>query len=244
MVSENTTSTVIDCACVIHGTGYDWIYVERLRNMLSRNLSQEVRMHVYTEAHREVPPHMVKHVLDEWAGIGGPRKSWWYKMQLFNRAHHQGDLLYFDLDIAIVDNIDWMTAMPTDYFWTIRDFRYLQKEKHNAMNSSVMWFNVDRFGWVWDEFSKSDIATTTRRYQGDQDYLQVVLTHEHKRYYDRNRFQSWRWQCVDGGYNFTTRRFNKPGTGATIAPETAVVVFHGQPKPHQIQDPVVVNFWQ
>jgi hypothetical protein len=244
MVSENTPSTVIDCACVIHGTGYDWIYVERLRNMLARNLSREVRMHVYTEAHREVPPHMVKHVLDEWPGIDGPRKSWWYKMQLFNPAHHQGDMLYFDLDVAIVDNIDWMVTQTTEYFWTIRDFRYLQKEKHNAMNSSAMWFNVSRFGWIWDEFCKSDIAATTRRYQGDQDYLQVMLTHEHKRYYDRNRFQSWRWQCVDGGYNFASRKFNKPGAGATLAPETAVIVFHGQPKPHQIQDPVVVNFWQ
>lgn len=244
MVSTNIASAVIDCACVIHGTGYDWIYVERLRNMLSRNLSREVRMHVYTEADREVPPHMVKHVLDNWPGIGGPRKSWWYKMQLFNQQHHQGDLLYFDLDIVILNNIDWMVSNSTDYFWTIRDFKYLQKETHNTMNSSIMWFNVPKFSWVWDEFSKTDIPTTTRRYQGDQDYLQVVLTHEHKRYFQNKHFQSWRWQCVDGGYDFKARKHRLPGLGVTINPDASVLVFHGQPKPHQIQDPVVVNNWQ
>ena len=56
----------VDCACVIHGKAYDWRYVERLYNMLSRNLDREVRMHVYTEHDRSVPPHMVKHILDDW----------------------------------------------------------------------------------------------------------------------------------------------------------------------------------
>jgi len=61
----------IDCACVIHGSGYDWSYVERLYNMLCRNLHAEVRLHVYTEHDRSVPPHMVKHILTDW-GIAGP----------------------------------------------------------------------------------------------------------------------------------------------------------------------------
>ena len=83
----------IDCACVIHGSGYDWIYVDRLYSMLSRHISRGIRLHVYTEPGRPVPPHMIRHDLQEWAGVSGRKQSWWYKMQLFNPAHHQGQLL-------------------------------------------------------------------------------------------------------------------------------------------------------
>ena len=108
--------TVTDCACVIHGSGYDWQYVEKLYNMLTRNLQGSIRFHVYTEASRSVPPHMIKHQLTEWPGIGGPRRSWWYKMQLFNQHHHQGNLLYFDLDCVIVADLQWLVDLPTDHF--------------------------------------------------------------------------------------------------------------------------------
>jgi hypothetical protein len=53
---------ITDCACVIHGTGYDWQYVDKLYNMLTRHLPQGIRFHVYTEEHRSVPSHMIKHV--------------------------------------------------------------------------------------------------------------------------------------------------------------------------------------
>ena len=108
----------IDCACVIHGSGYDWQYVERLYNMLCRNFTPKVRMHVYTEHDRSVPPHMVKHILEDW-GIAGPKRSWWYKMQLFNPALFSGNLLYLDLDVVIANNLDWIRDLSLDYFWTI-----------------------------------------------------------------------------------------------------------------------------
>jgi len=57
---------------------------------------------------------MIKHVLTEWPGVAGPKRSWWYKMQLFNNEHHQGDLLYFDLDTVIVRDISWIARLPTE----------------------------------------------------------------------------------------------------------------------------------
>jgi hypothetical protein len=140
----------IDCACVIHGSGYDWQYVEKLYNMLSRNLSAEVRLHVYTEHDRSVPPHMVKHILEDW-GISGPKRSWWYKMQLFNPAHFTGNLLYFDLDVVIANQLNWVRELSTDYLWTIRDFRYLQRRDTVTMNSR----NLSRF----NSFSASSVIS-------------------------------------------------------------------------------------
>lgn len=238
------TPSHIDCACVIHGNGYDWQYVEKLYNMLCRNLAAEVRMHVYTEHHRSVPPHMTKHILDDW-GISGPKRSWWYKMQLFNPAHFTGDLLYLDLDVVISNSMNWVRDHSTDYLWTMRDFRYLQRRDTSTMNSSMMWFNVSRYSWIWDQFNKQELNTTIKSYPGDQDYLSaVLLPGQQRRFFEDCFFESFRWQCLDGGYDFAKRRHHKPGSGVHIQPGTSVVVFHGSPKPAEVHDPVVKQLWQ
>jgi len=243
-VTSVSNTGPIDCACVIHGNSYNWIYVERLYNMLTHHIPQGIRFHVYTEHDRSVPPHMIKHCLQEWDGIAGPKRSWWYKLQLFNPEHHHGNLLYLDLDVVILNNLDWVTSAPTNYFWTIRDFRYLQKPIHKTMNSSLMWFNVDRYSWIWQDFANSDVSKTIRQYPGDQDYLQATIPSEQVRMFADNKLQSWRWQVADGGYNFKTRQPLEPGSGAKISPNASIIVFHGYPKPHQVTDPVIANFWQ
>jgi hypothetical protein len=243
MVKKNRSQVgIVDCACVIHSTGYDWIYVERLYNMLSRNLPR-IRFHVYTEHDRSVPPHMIKHCLEEWPGIKGPKKSWWYKMQLFNAEHHQDNLLYFDLDCVVVKNLAWLPTLPTEKFWTIKDFKYLQNLKYVGINSSVMWWNVKRFEHVWNEFKTKNILTTVKTYYGDQDYLNEVIGNDDRRYFDSRLIESYRWQVKDGGYNFKHRQVNQPGAGAVISGDVSVLVFHGQPKPHQVIDPVIQQFW-
>ena len=236
---------IIDCACVIHGTGYDWQYVDKLYNMLTRHMPQGIRFHVYTEEHRSVPSHMIKHCLSEWPGISGPKRSWWYKMQLFNPEHHAGNLLYFDLDCVIVNDLQWLVDLPTQHFWTIRDFRYLQRQGHSGMNSSVMWWNVEKFSHVWTDFEKLDIAQTVKKYHGDQDYIGSVIEYNQRRNFEQAQLQSWRWQVSEGGYNFTSRKPRQPGTVAQIDPAASILVFHGRPKPHECTaDPLIDRFWR
>lgn len=242
MAKQNQSRTV-DCACVIHGQGYDWRYVDTLYHMLKRHLP-DVRLHVYTEHARSVPEPYIKHSLIEWPGIAGPKKAWWYKVQLFNKQEFSGDLLYLDLDTVITGNLEWITQLDTRYLWAIRDFKYLQTPHKTILNSSVMWFNVNQCSHVWDTFQTQDVSLTTRRYPGDQDYIQATLGVNRYRLFPENCFQSWRWQCVDGGYNFASRTHNTPGTGTAIAPGTSVVVFHGNPKPHTIKDPVIQELWR
>jgi hypothetical protein len=247
MAKKNRTSTdmVTDCACVIHGTGYEWIYVDHLYNMLNRNLNGSIRFHVYTEADRTVPPHMIKHELKEWPGISGPKRSWWYKMQLFNPEHHAGDLLYFDLDCVIVNDLNWIKDLSTTNFWTIRDFRYLQRDSYSGMNSSVMWWNVERFAEVWKNFEKLDINETVKRYPGDQDYLGAVIPPTERRHFANHHLQSWRWQVQDGGFDFVNRHAKKPGSGAQVDPNTSILVFHGKPKPHECTTfPLIAEHWR
>lgn len=240
---KTSTDGVTDCACVIHSTGYSWDYVERLYRMLTRALPGGIRMHVYTEESRLVPDHMIKHVLHEWPGLSGPKRSWWYKMQLFNPAHFRGQMLYFDLDCVILNDLSWINQLDRRLFWSIKDFKFLQRASTQCVNSSTMWFDTERFAWLWDKFSSVPIEQARAGCPGDQDYINRHIDPSQRRFFEDRYFQSYRWQCLDGGYDFVFRRYHKPGTGVAIAPDTSVVVFHGNPKPHEVQDPVIVTLW-
>lgn len=234
---------VIDCACVIHGNGYSWDYVDRLYNMLMRVFNSGIRFHVYTEPSREVPSHMIKHALTLWEDTA-PRKSWWYKMQLFNPEHHQGNMLYLDLDVVVARELDWIRDLDTKLLWAIRDFRYLQRDNNHLLNSSVMWWNVPAFADVWYKFQKENFSNVFNRWPGDQDYITDAVPMSRRRFFEDRYFESYRWQCIDGGYDFRRRIHRAPGTGVSIQPDTSVVVFHGTPKPHQVHDPVITDLWR
>jgi hypothetical protein len=233
----------IDCACVIHGDAYAWTYVERLYNMLSRHITPGIRLHVYTETDRPVPAPMIKHALTDW-GINGPKQSWWYKMQLFNSQHHAGSLLYFDLDVVIVKNIDWIWHNPAKFFWSINDFKHLWRPHHRGINSSIMWWDTRVFDYVWRNFKLTNLNNLIKQHKGDQDYLNVAINNNQLRFLDAENIKSWRWQCQDGGYDFKKRLFLQPGAGTQLTNNTSVLVFHGRPKPDQILDPVIVQHWR
>jgi len=232
-----------NCACVIHGDAYNWIYVERLYNMLKTNLSCEIRMHVFTEPNRPVPAPYIKHELQEWPGIAGPKKSWWYKMQMFNSKHFAGRMLYLDLDTVITKNLDWMWNLSDQHFWAIKDFKYLWRSNFYGLNSSVMLWDTERYHWIWKDFQTKNINATVKLHHGDQDYLNSVLTPKDLRFFDVDTIKSWRWQCKDGGYNMSKRQYNRPDTGTVVDPATAIMIFHGRPKPHELQDSVVERYW-
>jgi len=232
----------VQCACLIHGTAYSWDYVEKLHSMLSRHLSRGIRLHVYTEPDRKVPDHMVKHELKD-LGVSGPKKAWWYKLQLFNHKHYQGPLLYFDLDTVITDNIDWITHQSLEYFWAPRDFKHLWRSNHSGINSSVMWWDTTKFNDVWQTFRNQEFLLLQRRYPGDQDFLSDAILQNRRRFLDEKLIQSWKWECLDGGWDFKHRKHLTPGTGTRVG-TASVMVFHGRPNPCQVQDPVVLQHWQ
>lgn len=239
----DTKIETIDCACVIHGNAYSWNYVEKLHSMLRRHLTPTVRLHVYTEAGRPVPDTIVKHALTVME-IKNPKKTWWYKMQLFNPEHHAGPLLYFDLDTVITNNIDWIWKQPLAYLWAPRDFKYLWRPSHFGLNSSVLWWDTQKYQYIWESFKKEDFNQILQKYHGDQDYISAMIPENQRRFLDSDQILSWRWQCLDGGYNFEKKRHLTPGTGTHFPNCASVLIFHGQPKPEQVTDTKIVTHWQ
>lgn len=232
-------SGTIDCACVIHGTQYPWEYVDRLYNMLNRHLNGNIRLHVFTEHDRPVPAHMIKHVLEDWPSAAGRKKAWWYKMQMFNSAHFQGNLLYLDLDVVITGELEWIRSLSPKYFWTLHDFRRLWRPNWRGINSSMMWWDTVRFSWIWDRFSEQNLDYLMRIHPGDQDFLTAELGDRHVRFMPQNYIKSWRWEVLDGGMEMKNRIYRRPNAGALIDPQTRVIIFHGYPKPHEVTDPLI-----
>lgn len=241
LVTEPLTGP-LNVACVIHGNAYDWIYVDRLCNMVRRNLSLPIKFHVYTEKHRDVPNSMVKHVLPDF-GLSGPKQSWWYKLEIFNTQHHSGPLLYLDLDLIITGSLDWITVLPLNYFWAIRDFRYLWRPGSRGLNSSIMWFDTRLYSYVYQTFLDNNLKELMKQYKGDQDFITDTVSYNEQKCFDTSKIKSWRWQVLDGGFDFAKRKHYLPGTGAQLDNLTSVVVFHGQPKPHNVSDSTMQKLW-
>jgi hypothetical protein len=242
MGSEVDARTAVNCACVIHSDGYTWDYVERLYSMVSRNISQPVRFHVYTEADRPVPDHMIKHELVEWPGIAGPKRSWWYKMQLFDSQQFTGQLLYFDLDVVVTGNLDWILGLSTKNFWAIHDFRRLWKPTCRTINSSMMYFDTSRYHYVWDRFQQQSPTLVISSYKGDQDFITATLEPKHLRYFDLDRILSWRWQIVNQGLNIR-KQSGLENFNGTLPENASVLIFHGNPKPHELDNFVIKKYW-
>lgn len=231
----------INIACVIHGNGYSWEYVDKLYNMVSRNLTVPVVFHVYTEESRDVPEYMIKHSLIPWNGIQD-KYAWWYKMQLFNSEHYSGPLLYFDLDVVITDSIDWVWQLPTHCLWAIKDFKALWRPNFMGINSSMMWWDTTVYHHIWKRFSKCHLPTITGMYKGDQDYLSDVIPTSSRRFFEGG-VKSWRWEVVQGGYDFALKSYRDVNAAPNVN-DTSVIICHGEPKPHQINDQIIFENWR
>jgi len=212
--------------------------------MIARHLPGSFQFHVFTEHTRSVPAHMIKHALEPWPDVGGRRGAWWYKLQLFDPQHRLNQVLYLDLDTVIVSDLSWIYDLDRDYFWTLLDFKYLWRPAWQGINSSLMYVNPRKALNIWAPFENYSVQDIRRQFVGDQDYLNHIIDRNRLRFIDNIKAQSWRWQVHDGGMDQVSRGYRSPGQGSVLDPATSLVVFHGAPKPHQVQDPQIAQHWR
>jgi len=80
-------------------------------------------------------------------------------------------------------------------------------------------------------------------WHGDQDYIYSQVKDD-VAFYDTNRILSYRWQAREGGYDFRYRKPLNQGGETVINPDTSVLIFHGDPKPHNCKDPFIFQHWR
>jgi len=226
-----------------HGQKYSSDYVNKMYNMVSRNLTYPFKMHCITEDPTGLDPAINVIPLPPSMAVNG----WWYKPYIYsNDLPINGTILYLDLDLVIVNKIDRLFDFYPGEYCIIRDFTRAMRPGWEKYNSSVIKFEKGQLDRVWKKFQKQH-QSIIRKFFGDQDYL-YDETRDQAKVFPDSWVRSWKWEirkdkafkpgATKGNREFKTIEHIK-------APmECCIVAFHGDPNPHKCKDPYIVDNWR
>jgi hypothetical protein len=226
--------------CVKWGNKYISKYVNVLYNMCKRNITVPYEFHCITDDTNGLEPHIntIQLPNDPWI------KTWWSKLWMFG-GHFplKGNILYFDLDVVVFNNIDLLFTHNTGRFHIIRDFNRCRVKDWSLSNSSVMRWEAGKLNYLWDEFVEKPNVIMQNNH-GDQDWISKRAKADINWFPDE-WIRSYKWEMI--GMKDTKllmkdgkKFFRKP---VDISPENKVAVFHGEPKPFNCADEWVVKNW-
>ena len=170
-------------------------------------------------------------------------EGWWGKIGLFKPGLFNGPVMYLDLDVIITGSIK---AMVEHIIFNARfgvhrplyardDFSYSMKNPRTdlsadmiktlggagCINSSVMLWHGNRCRKIWDEYSPE----AAQGLHGDQNWISKVMGLENITLLSERVVKSYKYHWLRG-----------EGHGD-------ICVFHGEPKPHQVEDSWVADNW-
>lgn len=230
--------------CLKWGTKYSAEYVNKLYNMVTRNLTVPHEFVCFTDDTTGINLGIRTEPLTLIKGV----KGWWYKPMFFNPDFIlQGTILFLDLDLIIFRNIDSLFTYKPGKFCIIRDFNRCRMPRYPKFNSSVFRLNAGHQAHVYTEFMK-DPARNCKLHLGDQEWIYSKVKDEFE-YWPEELIRSYKWEMrnrekiepkrTDG----VARDFVQQGT-PSILKGTSVAVFHGDPNPHSCKDEWVAAHWK
>ena len=229
--------------CVKHGTKYSADYVNRLYNMVSRHCHLSFKFCCLTDDNRDINPNIQIIPLPKFL------QGWWCKPYIFSNLPIKGTILYLDLDVVISDNIDRLFFYSPENWCIIRDFTRQMRPDWQKYNSSVIRFKTGQLERLWNDYS-TNWKQVQSRFFGDQDWLYDASTKAGMpgTLFPDNWVRSWKWEIrhskefepgrAKGNRIFKTIEHVEPPK------ECVITVFHGDPNPHNCQDPWVVRNWK
>ena len=226
--------------CVKWGSKYTAKYVNVLKNMVARHTTVAYKFSCLTDDATDLDPeiNVIKLPKDPWI------KTWWSKLWMFApEMPLEGNILYFDLDVVIFDNIDELFTFQGK-FNIIRDFNRCRIKDWKLSNSSCMRWQTGTMGYLWTDF-KDRWHTVMQQNHGDQDWITKKATKDISWFPDE-WIRSYKWEMI--GLKDTKlltkdgkKFFRKP---VDISPGNKVAVFHGSPNPNECADRFVVDNWK
>ena len=223
---------MINVCCVYYGNKYKTEYVQKLYNMVKRNLTVPHKFICFTDWKQ-----LWRQVKGDIEFKPFPRhdmEGWWNKLQLFHPDLLEGVNLYMDLDVVIVDNIDcFITHSKDEEFSIIRDFG----QPDTTFNSSVMkWNNSTATKMIWEPYFKD--RPKWRKMQGDQNVVtDLVSGKDILKPFPDEWTQSYKW------LDRTRTRFSKSKWTFELSDTSKIAVFHGKPNPHESEQDWVKKHW-
>ena len=234
---------MVNVVCVNWGTKYGVEYTRRLYNMVKRHTTKDFKFYVLTDVVDRYSKDEHIHSIELDTDLTG----WWNKLALFKQGTlPPGEYLYLDLDVVIVDSIDFLLDHPS--FGIIRDFirpndGLLPGKEYN---SSVVRFNNTTTNGIWLHYINNKKLWHDYQKQihffGDQN----VISHYVNAYpsflnvFPDERIWSYKKGVERGAHAGDRSRY----FGDTIPSKGAVCIFHGDPSPDKVQTKWVQENWR
>ena len=239
--------------CIKWGKKFGVEYVNKLYNAVQRNLSLKHRFICLTDDAEGIVAGVETFDIPT-----ADLKICWNKLALFDRGIHniEGQILFLDLDVVIVKPIDDLFLFqPESKFVSIKEWVSVDYALPDMtpFNASAMRFDVGAFPFIVEEFYKERDVTLIeeiffdeaasklgqsekityndlegfppRVFNGDQEWEYYMLYKNNVKvdYYPEGWLASYRY-----GFDSKAR----------------VIVFHGEPKPEQVSDEIVMRNWR
>ncbi|WP_323841510.1 MULTISPECIES: glycosyltransferase [unclassified Moraxella] len=214
--------------CMKWGTKYGAEYVNRLYNMVQRNMTLPFTFVCLTDDALGIRKEVVCYPIPELNLPSNIPERGWKKLTTFKLKLYdlKGTALFLDIDIVIVDNIDCFfthQAQHEDSVMIIRDWK---KPWRMVGNSSVYRFKVGYHTYPnLLQYFENNFEKVRSEFRHEQAFLSNYLReHHHLEYWDASWCVSYKYHCLQ---KIPFSYFKPP-----IKPKDAkIIVFHGEINP-------------
>ena len=208
--------------CMKWGTKFGPQYVNRLYDMVEKNLTLPHRFVCFTDDAKGLNKNIEVFPLPKVCFEPGPERGW-NKLGIFrkNLGDLEGDALFLDLDVLILKNIDDFFKEKGD-FLIIKDWDF----KNYIGNSSVFRFKVGKYPDIVDYFEENRFQIRAQ-FRNEQAYLSYAMKQKGiLKYWKKNWCVSFKRHCLRP---FPLNWFLFP----ILPKETKILIFHGHPNPEE-----------
>jgi len=231
---------MINVVCLKHGSKYSAEYVNKLHSMISRHLTVQHKFFCFTENPTGLNSNIIVKSLPDL-----PIQGWWWKPYLFKQGHFQDSdtLLFFDLDMIVISNIDRFVKFLPDKFVGLEDPGRVFRPNIKRLGSAVMKWPANEYNFVWDNLEKN--LGLTKKFRGDQDWIWSQCQHDIE-FFPKDWILSYKWEIrkreeiVGSGERSSFKDIRNP----EVPIDCSVLAFHGFPQIHNVYDPIILDNWK
>lgn len=214
--------------CMKWGTKYGAEYVNRLYNMVERNMTLPFSFVCLTDDTTGIRNEVQCYPIPELNIPSNIPERGWKKLTTFKPDLYnlKGTALFLDIDIVIVDNIDCFFTHQAEYDDSVLIIRDWKKPWRKVGNSSVYRFKVG-YGTYPNllQYFEQNFEKIRSQVRHEQAFLSNYLRqYHHLEYWDAAWCVSYKYHCL---HNIPLAYFKPP-----IKPKDAkIIIFHGEINP-------------
>tara|TARA_B100002019_G_scaffold292722_1_gene316831 strand:- start:1563 stop:2294 length:732 start_codon:yes stop_codon:yes gene_type:complete len=212
----------VNIICMKWGDKFPAIYVNRLYGMIARNITLPFDLYCFTDQEDGIRNEVKIKPLPKLALPKNIPERGWQKLSVLSKNFGglSGSVLFLDLDVIIVSNIDCFFKIPGN-FLIAHDKK---RPKKIEGNSSVFRFNIGEHSDVLDFFIKN-FDKVKKQVRHEQAYLsREIYKKGILSYWPDIWVPSFKYHCLPSW----NKRFYQT---SSIPMQAKIIIFHGSPNP-------------